>query len=177
MSRTVGGTLILLTAILVFGGGSFLIIPPPYKRPSAPKQEPASAELALQQASASRPLVIDQKRTMEYLQELCKIGPRISGTEGMAKQQAFLKKHFEQLGGQVAMQTFTGGQEGRPNVKMVNMIVRWNPERERRVLLCSHYDTRPIADQEPRRADWDRPFLRPTTADRASLCSWSGPIT
>ncbi len=159
MSRTVGGILILLAALLVFGAGSFFIIPPRYQRPVVPEPKAASAEVAEQQTSGSSPLVIDQKRTMEYLKELCKIGPRISGTEGMTKQQAFLKKHFERLGGQVTMQTFTGDQEGRPKVKMANMIVSWNPESDRRVLLCSHYDTRPIADQEPERADWDKPFL------------------
>src|SRR5207253_9672 len=29
----------------------------------------------------------------------------------------------------------------------------------RRVILCSHYDTRPIADQEPDERKWREPFL------------------
>src|SRR5262245_5343486 len=42
---------------------------------------------------------------------------------------------------------------------MANLIVSWYPERERRVILCSHYDTRPIADQEPDRRKWFDPFV------------------
>jgi glutaminyl-peptide cyclotransferase len=105
-------------------------------------------------------VVFDAARAMTYLKDLCKIGPRISGTEGMKKQQEFLKKHFEGLGGKVEMQTFTAKQKSQPRpVDMANMIVSWHPERERRVILCSHYDTRPIADQEPDRRKWQEPFL------------------
>ena len=42
---------------------------------------------------------------------------------------------------------------------MANLIARWNPEAARRVILCSHYDTRPIADQEPDRKKWFLPFV------------------
>ncbi len=105
-------------------------------------------------------VVFDAARAMTYLKNLCKIGPRISGTEGMKKQQEFLKKHFEGLGGKVEMQNFTAKQKSQPRpVDMANMIVSWHPERERRVILCSHYDTRPIADQEPDRRKWQEPFL------------------
>ena len=47
----------------------------------------------------------------------------------------------------------------RPPVEMTNLIVSWYPEQQRRVLLCSHYDTRPIADQERNRANWTQPFV------------------
>src|SRR5438105_15250735 len=42
---------------------------------------------------------------------------------------------------------------------MANLIVRWHPERQRRIILCSHYDTRPLADQEPDERKWREPFL------------------
>ena len=42
---------------------------------------------------------------------------------------------------------------------MANIIVSWNPDKPRRVILCSHYDTRPIADQEPNRSRWHDAFL------------------
>jgi Zn-dependent M28 family amino/carboxypeptidase len=37
--------------------------------------------------------------------------------------------------------------------------VSWQPERQRRVILCAHYDTRPIADQEPQQKKWHDPFI------------------
>jgi glutaminyl-peptide cyclotransferase len=96
------------------------------------------------------PVAFDAKRAMGYLQTLCKIGPRISGSAGMKKQQELLDKHFTKLGGKVEWQRFSARQRSqRAEVPMAILIVRWHPERKRRVILCSHYDTRPLADQEP----------------------------
>jgi Zn-dependent M28 family amino/carboxypeptidase len=77
----------------------------------------------------------------------------------MKKQQELLAKHFEALGGKVSWQKFTATQRERRPVDMANLIVSWNPDKERRVILCSHYDTRPIADQEPDRRKWNDDFL------------------
>ena len=44
------------------------------------------------------PLAFDADRAMGYLNDDCKIGARISGTDGMKQQQDLLKKHFEALG-------------------------------------------------------------------------------
>jgi hypothetical protein len=102
----------------------------------------------------------DSKRALGYLDELCKIGPRISGSEGMKKQQEYLKKYFEEQGGKVEMQRFEAKQKSQSDlVPMANMIVSWHPERTARVLLCSHYDTRPIADREEDQRKWHQPFL------------------
>jgi hypothetical protein len=102
----------------------------------------------------------DAARAMGYLKDICRIGPRISGTEGMRQQQELLKKHFTEQSGQVRLQPFTARQRSRKTpTEMANLIVSWHPERQRRVILCSHYDTRPIADNErdPRR--WREPFV------------------
>src|SRR5262249_2312465 len=97
---------------------------------------------------------------MGYLKDICDLGPRQCGSRGMKRQQELLRKHFEALGGTVAEQNFTGRQRstGR-EVGMANLIVAWHPERLRRVILCSHYDTRPIADQEEDPRRWHEPFI------------------
>lgn len=101
----------------------------------------------------------DAKRAMGYLRDICKIGPRISGSRAMKKQQEIIQKHFEDLGVKVDYQRFEARQRSRPdNVEMANMVMSWNPEATRRVILCSHYDTRPIADQEPNQQRWRDPF-------------------
>jgi hypothetical protein len=94
------------------------------------------------------------------LKDLCAIGPRISGSAGMKKQQELLKAHFEKHGAQVAFQRFTAKQTSQPRpTEFANIIASWHPERTRRVILCSHYDTRPKADQEPNPRKWDEPFV------------------
>jgi hypothetical protein len=117
-------------------------------------------DFAAGRAPGEAPAPFDARRAMGYLEALCKIGPRISGTDGMRRQQELLEKHFKGLGGQVSWQRFEATQHSvRRPTPMANLVVSWHPDRPRRVLLCSHYDTRPIADQEPDPRRWREPFL------------------
>ncbi len=94
-------------------------------------------------------LPFDAEQSMKYLKEICEIGTRISGSEGIVKQREIIKKHFEKFGAKVLEQDFKAIQRStnRPT-PMVNLIVTWHPEARERVILCSHFDTRPFADQE-----------------------------
>jgi hypothetical protein len=113
----------------------------------------------------------DGQRALGYLRDICRLGPRISGSEGMQKQQELLKTHFEKHGAKVSLQRFEARQVSRKDpVPMANMIITWHPERERRILICGHYDTRPIADQEDARRDWTKPFI--SANDGASTAAW-----
>jgi len=90
-------------------------------------------------------------RAYQHLQDVCAIGPRVSGTAGMAKQQALLRAHFEAIGGEVLMQEFDVRHPETGNkLTMANMIVRFTPERKDRIIICGHYDTRPFPDRDPR---------------------------
>jgi hypothetical protein len=97
---------------------------------------------------SSNPL--DALRTYRYLEQICDLGPRISGTPGMEQQQQLLEQHFKKYGGEVTLQKFEADNPlGGAKVPMANMIVRWHPERKDRILLCTHYDTRPLPDRDP----------------------------
>jgi glutaminyl-peptide cyclotransferase len=91
----------------------------------------------------------DGREAFEYLKQLCAIGPRPSGSAGMVAQQKLITDHFKKLGAQVNFQEF---RERHPQdgslVPMANMIVQWHPERKERILLCTHYDTRPVPDED-----------------------------
>jgi hypothetical protein len=155
MSRLTGGILVAVAALVAVG--CFVM-----SRPSTKSAEPADRKPEQTDFAADRvgPAPFDARRAMGYLEDLCAIGPRISGTDGMKKQQDLLKKHFEALGGKVELQPFTARQLSQKQpVEMANMVVSWYPERDRRVILCSHYDTRPIADQEPNPRRWHDPFI------------------
>jgi glutaminyl-peptide cyclotransferase len=103
------------------------------------------------QATVARPTnPLNGQRAYSYLEAICALGPRISGSEGMRKQQEMLKVHFEKLGGKVSFQRFhVDNPLGGAKVPMANLICEWHPERKERILLCAHYDTRPVADQDP----------------------------
>lgn len=108
-------------------------------------------------ADARRPKQISNipfngERAYSMLQKICRIGSRTSGTPGMIRQQEILTDHFESLGATVTKQPFRvrHPEYGSP-VNIVNLIVTWHPDRQERVLLCSHYDTRPFPDRDPDR--------------------------
>jgi len=146
----------------LFAAGCFTQseVPPPKSPTGEEPSEERKVQFAEDRAPAVKVIPFDAKRAMGYLETLCDIGPRICATGGMKKQQDLLKKHFTDLGGRVRFQPFDVKQPSRPNkIECQNMIVTWHPERKRRVILCGHYDTRPLADQEMRRADWEKPFV------------------
>lgn len=92
----------------------------------------------------------DGQRAYGYLQQICAIGPRVSGSPGMMQQLRLLRQHFAQLGGHVSFQQFlVPNPLGGRKVQMINTIVQWHPEKQERILLCAHYDTRPLPDRDP----------------------------
>ena len=102
----------------------------------------------------------DGERAYGYLLEQCKIGPRVSGTEGNQMLRRQLKEHFESLGAQVTLQAFVARHPmtGEP-VEMENVMASWQPDRARRVVIGAHFDTRPHADREASAKRRAEPFL------------------
>ena len=93
----------------------------------------------------------DGEQAYENLKEICELGPRRTGSPEMKRQQDYLKAHFEKLGGEVELQEFTLRHPvSGINVPAANLIVRWHPDRKKRVLICAHYDTRPFPDRDMR---------------------------
>lgn len=101
--------------------------------------------------AAETPAAFDGERAYGYLKAICEIGPRYSGSAGMARQQEMLKAHFERQGAKVTLQQFQARHPitGNP-VGMANLIAEFHPERRERILLCAHYDTRPFPDRDRR---------------------------
>ncbi|QEG39976.1 M28 family peptidase [Roseimaritima ulvae] len=101
-------------------------------------------------AVANVPAAYDSRRAFGYLEKACAIGPRVSGTEGMLKQQQWLKDFFQQQGATVELQEFPARhpQTGQM-ITMANLIARFGADRPKRFLLAAHYDTRPFPDRDP----------------------------
>ena len=114
--------------------------------------EPRAAIAAREESSSLtlEDIPFDGEQCYAYLKSICAIGPRISGTPGMKQQQQLLADHFKELGGKVGYQNFRVRHplDGKP-VAMANLIVEWRPEAKERILLCAHYDTRPLPDRDP----------------------------
>ncbi len=132
-SVAIGGSLLLAYLVLFYDGAA------------APPTAAIKSRLTLEK------IPFNGRRAFEYLEAICDLGPRPSGSAAMLAQQEMLTKHFEKLGGNVKRQEFRIRHplSGQP-VPMTNLIVEWHPERRERILLCAHYDTRPYPDRDPR---------------------------
>lgn len=75
-------------------------------------------------------------------------GPRIPGTAGHARVAAWIESELTRLGARVERQEFVDSTLGRP-LPLLNLIGRFGPTGGRRLLLCAHYDTRPVCDEDP----------------------------
>ena len=111
-------------------------------------------------AESGRTVTLDAKRAYSYLMKVCRIGPRVSGTPGMARQQNLIIDHFEKFDCRVRFQPFeaTHPVSGTP-VRMNNMIISWHPDSTERILLCCHYDTRPFPDRDRNPLNRRKPFI------------------
>src|SRR3989304_960830 len=108
----------------------------------------AAASATPEAAATSSENPLDALRAYRYLEQLCAFGPRYSGSPGQGEQAA-LVEHFKKLGGQVSLQEVRAKNPLGGTVPMANIIVQWHPERKDRILLATHYDTRPLPDRDP----------------------------
>lgn len=105
--------------------------------------------------------VFDEARAYSHVIEQTDFGPRIPGTAGHDSTRAWLVERFGLYADQIAEQqlripdprdtsrAFTG----------TNIIASWNPASRRRILLAAHWDTRPVADNDPDPARRIEPVL------------------
>lgn len=91
----------------------------------------------------------DTRRGYKYLQDICKIGPRVSGTKGMIAQQKMVIEHFRQFDCEIRAQKFDVAHplDGTP-VRMTNLVISFAPKAKQRVIIACHYDTRPFPDRD-----------------------------
>ena len=139
---TIAGVMLAALAYVLFSGGALAW------------QRPGDSKLTLSD------IPFDGQRAYGHLTAICDLGPRISATQGMLRQQEYLTEHFEKLGGKVSLQEWeVRHPENGARVTLANLIVQWHPEKKERILLCCHYDTRPYPDEDPNPRLRKAPFL------------------
>jgi hypothetical protein len=108
----------------------------------------------------------DADRAFRDLERQVAFGPRIPGSAGHAQQLEWLETELRALADTVFLDPFehlTG--EGH-ELDLTNVIARFGPADGSRLLLLTHWDTRPRADQSVEEADREKPV--PGANDGAS---------
>ncbi len=116
---------------------------PPAKKPKTKKPK----------LQVDRP-AFDADAAYAYVEEQLAFGPRVPGTPAQAKCANWLKTELELSADKVYVQEDRVILPGKnKELPMFNVIGSFNPSAKNRVLLCAHWDTRPVADQDDERKD------------------------
>ncbi len=104
-----------------------------------------TASIAHQRRVASAPQrpAFDGEAAMELLRAQCAFGPRVPGTEAHRRTRAWMVAELEKYAEKVEVQDFS-----YRGLSLSNVIAWFNQKASRRVLLCAHWDSRPMADME-----------------------------
>ncbi len=92
-----------------------------------------------------KPATFDSARAWNHLRQMVAIGPRESGSPGLAKTRAYITKEIASYGLTVEEQKWTANTPAGP-IEMVNLIVRLPGKRTDRLLITGHYDTKRSKD-------------------------------
>jgi Zn-dependent M28 family amino/carboxypeptidase len=109
----------------------------------------------------------DADRAFGDIEKQMAFGPRVPNSSAHDKALAFLKEVLSQCTSEVSLQDFTSpGYKDGETLKLTNVIASFNPQATWRVLILTHYDSRPWADEDPNKANKDKPV--PAANDGAS---------
>jgi hypothetical protein len=100
--------------------------------------------------------LFDSSRAFVLLERQVSFGPRVPGTEAHTRCLQFLVDHLGPLADSVSVQAFAFSHAVLGPQSLSNVIARFRPMEERRLLLSAHWDSRPWADEDPvleRRSD------------------------
>lgn len=83
-----------------------------------------------------------------YIAEQCAFGPRVMNSEAHDACAAYIAAKFESFGAQVVNQDAVGTLYDGTKVQMRNIVASYNLDNPVRLIICSHWDSRPWADHD-----------------------------
>lgn len=96
---------------------------------------------------------------MAYCQAQCDFGPRTMNSKAHDLCEEWIVNKFKGFG--LEVETQKADLTGWDGTKLhsTNIIAHFNPQAERRILICAHWDSRPWADNDPDSTNWHKPVL------------------
>lgn len=101
----------------------------------------------------------DGERAYTTLQQLVALGPRNPGSPGHQEALMFLTHELSEYADKVQKQAFRSPLTHlTDSLDLTNIIASFYVENGNRILLCTHWDTRPWADQDPNPDNRNKPI-------------------
>jgi len=93
-----------------------------------------------------------------YVEKQVLYGPRVPGTKAHAACATWLTQKLNQYADTVIVQKFRARTYDKVSRNGMNIIASFKPDDPKRVLLMSHWDSRPFADHDPEESNHDKPI-------------------
>ena len=90
-------------------------------------------------------------KAYEFIEQQVAFGPRVPGTEAHKKCAEWLEEQLNNFGAKVTVQSGNVKRYDDVLLPMYNIVGSYNPAAAKRLLLCAHWDTRHVADQDDER--------------------------
>lgn len=108
---------------------------------------------------ASKAAAFDVDTAMAYLRRQVDFGPRVPGTDAHRRCADWLAATLASMGATVTDVTVPADNPATGDkVPVRNIFAQFNPDAARRVILLAHYDTRPVADEDPSPSNRSKPI-------------------
>lgn len=101
----------------------------------------------------------NEDSAMHFCAKQCTFGPRTMNSNAHDECEEWIIRQFKAYGCNVITQkTKLEGWDGKM-LRSTNIIARTNPNAKERILICAHWDSRPWADNDPDKNNWQSPVM------------------
>lgn len=104
------------------------------------------------------PREFDGAAAFRYVEAQVAFGPRVPGTPGHEKMAAWLDSLGRATADSVFIQDWVNVTSKGQKLSLHNVMLRFNPAAQDRILFLTHWDTRPIADKSVNPEDRNKPI-------------------
>ena len=94
----------------------------------------------------------------QFVKSQTDFGPRVPQTEAHDLCAQWLVERLSEYADTVYVQDFRTRIYNGKSMDGQNIIASFHPEASKRIVLCSHWDSRPFADHDPDEANWNTPI-------------------
>ena len=101
----------------------------------------------------------DGNAALTYTMQQLRFGPRVPGTPAHDSAGAWIVAQLKQRADSMMVQRWTQTTKNGTKLELQNIIARFRPGATQRVLYLTHWDTRPVADEDPNFGNRARPIL------------------
>jgi hypothetical protein len=121
----------------------------PSPRPSLPVFVVALLVLAAGACNTAEPPAFSADAAVVHIEKQLSFGPRVAGTAARDSAASYIAHTLERHGAKVTVQPFEiDDPYSTRRIRIVNVIGSFGTSEKKRLMLASHYDSRPWADQE-----------------------------